>query len=79
MSELELLYSKACGLPIYMKESKKLEGKISSTKVNVVVHDSLAHYFSFLVLCLSFHLYCLYFETIFLSKERFFIYKVRDL
>ncbi|KAH1198911.1 hypothetical protein GmHk_18G052386 [Glycine max] len=32
MSELELLYSKACGLPIYMKESKKLEGKISSTK-----------------------------------------------
>ncbi|KAG4987495.1 hypothetical protein JHK85_030478 [Glycine max] len=32
MSELELLYSKACGLPIYVKESKKLEGKISSTK-----------------------------------------------
>ncbi|TKY70948.1 Lysine-specific demethylase 5B [Spatholobus suberectus] len=32
MSELELLYSKACGLPIYVKETKKLEGKISSTK-----------------------------------------------
>ncbi|XP_027915357.1 lysine-specific demethylase rbr-2 isoform X3 [Vigna unguiculata] len=32
MSELELLYSKACGLPIYVKENKKLEGKISSTK-----------------------------------------------
>ncbi|KAL2348037.1 hypothetical protein Fmac_002037 [Flemingia macrophylla] len=32
MSELELLYSKACGLPIYVKENEKLEGKISSTK-----------------------------------------------
>ncbi|XP_027329808.1 lysine-specific demethylase 5B isoform X2 [Abrus precatorius] len=32
MSELELLYSRACGLPIYVKESKKLEVKISSTK-----------------------------------------------
>ncbi|CAJ2650651.1 unnamed protein product [Trifolium pratense] len=32
MSELELLYSRACGLPIYMKQTKKLEAKISSTK-----------------------------------------------
>ncbi|ESW30492.1 hypothetical protein PHAVU_002G157500 [Phaseolus vulgaris] len=32
MSELELLYSKACGLPLYVKGNKKLEGKISSTK-----------------------------------------------
>ncbi|XP_020978798.1 lysine-specific demethylase 5B isoform X1 [Arachis ipaensis] len=32
MSELELLYSRACGLPIYMKESKKLEGRISLIK-----------------------------------------------
>ena len=38
MSELELLYSKACGLPIYVKENKKLEGKISSTKVGVSLH-----------------------------------------
>ncbi|KAK7406134.1 hypothetical protein VNO78_07753 [Psophocarpus tetragonolobus] len=32
MSELELLYSRICGFPIYVEESKKLEGKISSTK-----------------------------------------------
>jgi len=79
MSELELLYSKACGLPIYVKESKKLEGKISSTKVDVAIYDSLTHYFTLLVLCLIFHLYCLYFETIFHSKMPFFVYKVRDL
>ncbi|OIV94904.1 hypothetical protein TanjilG_22101 [Lupinus angustifolius] len=34
MSELELLYSRACGLPIYVKEIKKLKGKISSTKTS---------------------------------------------
>lgn len=32
ISELELLYSRARGLPIYVKETKKLKGKISSTK-----------------------------------------------
>ncbi|XP_073220782.1 lysine-specific demethylase JMJ17 isoform X2 [Cicer arietinum] len=36
MSELQLLYSRACGLPIYIKETKKLEGKISSTKAWLV-------------------------------------------
>jgi histone demethylase JARID1 len=44
MSELELLYSRACGLPIYMKETKKLEGKISSTKVDVTRHNSLMRF-----------------------------------
>ncbi|KAB1200329.1 Lysine-specific demethylase 5A [Morella rubra] len=32
ISELELLYTKACGLPIYIKESGKLSLKISSAK-----------------------------------------------
>ncbi|KAG6685054.1 hypothetical protein I3843_12G093300 [Carya illinoinensis] len=33
ISELEFLYSRACGLPIYVKESEKLSLKISSVKV----------------------------------------------
>ncbi|KAI4315412.1 hypothetical protein L6164_028225 [Bauhinia variegata] len=33
ISELEVLYSRACGLPIYVKESEKLERKISLAKV----------------------------------------------
>jgi len=74
MSELELLYSKACGLPLYVKENKKLEGKISSTKVDVSLHDSLSHYFTLLVLRVIFHLYCLYFETLFSPKCNFLIY-----
>ncbi|KAL5098856.1 hypothetical protein RYX36_003183 [Vicia faba] len=32
LSELELLYSRACGIPIYVKGTKKLKRKISLTK-----------------------------------------------
>jgi len=42
---LELLYSRARGLPIYVKETKKLKGKISSTKVDVAGHNSLVVFF----------------------------------
>jgi len=74
MSELELLYSKACGLPLYVKENKKLEGKISSTKVDVSLQDSLAHYFTLLVLRFIFSLYCLYFETLFSLQNVIFLF-----
>lgn len=70
MSELELLYSKACGLPIYVKENKKLEGKISSTKVDVSLHNRYFLRFIFL-------LYCLYMKLFFLSKVHFLIYICR--
>lgn len=33
ISELELLYSRASGLPIYIVESEKLSQRISSAKV----------------------------------------------
>ncbi|XLQ99573.1 hypothetical protein S83_065772 [Arachis hypogaea] len=33
MSELELLYSRACGLPIYMKENKKLLNRAESCSI----------------------------------------------